>query len=109
MSGQDEYDAARVGGVGATSVARPAVEPASGSGANSRPPLPVLLGSAQEQLPGLARIAAGAAWRSARWTAGATSRSGRLLVRTVSDPAGSAELLEEVARDVADAPRVFTD
>ena len=53
-----------------------------------------------EQVPGIARIAAGAAWRSTLWTAGAARRTGRLVLRTVTDPEASAELLEEVARDV---------
>ena len=61
-----------------------------------------------EQVPGLARIAAGAAWRSTVWTAGATRRTGRLVLRTVTDPEASAELLEEVARDVAEAARAVS-
>ena len=61
-----------------------------------------------EQVPGIARIAAGAAWRSTVWTAGATRRTGRLVLRTVTDPEASAELLEEVARDVAEAARTVS-
>ncbi len=61
-----------------------------------------------EQVPGLARIAAGAWWRSTVWTAGAAGRTGRLVLRTVTDPEASAELVEEVARDVAEAARTVS-
>lgn len=61
-----------------------------------------------EQVPGIARIAAGAAWRSTVWTAGATRRTGRLVLRTVTDPEASAELVEELARDVAEAARTVS-
>jgi hypothetical protein len=61
-----------------------------------------------EQVPGLARIAAGAWWRSTVWAAGATRRTGRLALRAVTDPEASAELLEEVARDVSEAARTVS-
>jgi hypothetical protein len=61
-----------------------------------------------EQVPGMARIAAGAWWRSTVWAAGATRRTGRLALRTVTDPEASAELVEEVARDVAEAARAVS-
>ncbi|MET1060412.1 MAG: Abi-alpha family protein [Nocardioides sp.] len=61
-----------------------------------------------EQVPGIARIAAGAAWRSTLWTAEATRRTGRLVLRTVTDPEASAELLEEVARDLSEAARTVS-
>ncbi len=62
-----------------------------------------------EQLPGMARIAAGAWWRSTVWTADATRRTGRLVLRTVTDPEASAELVEEVARDVGVAARTVAE
>ena len=61
-----------------------------------------------EQVPGIARITAGAAWRSTVWAAGATRRTGRLALRTVADPEASAELVAEVARDVAEAARTVS-
>jgi len=71
--------------------------------------LPALLDTASTQLPGVARIAAGAWWRSAVWTASASGRSGRLLLRVATNPASSGELLEEVARDVSDAARKVSE
>jgi len=71
--------------------------------------LPGLVDTASGQLPGLARIAAGAWWRSAVWTVEAGGRSGRLLLRTATDPEASGELLEEVARDVASAARTVSE
>ena len=84
-------------------------EPRNGEPHHSlRETLPVLLDTASEQLPGMARIAAGAWWRSTVWTVGATRRTGRLVLRSVTDPDASAELIEEVARDVAEAARVVS-
>ncbi|WP_206051045.1 Abi-alpha family protein [Nocardioides speluncae] len=71
--------------------------------------LPGLLDSASEQLPGVARIAAQATMRSAVWTAGASGRSSRLLMRALTDPHASSELFEEIARDVAEAARAVSD
>ncbi|MBD8868226.1 Abi-alpha family protein [Nocardioides donggukensis] len=70
--------------------------------------LPILLDSASDQLPGLTRIVAGAWWRSTTFTAGAAARSGRLLARTVTHPASGAELVQEVAQDVAEATRTIS-
>jgi len=71
--------------------------------------LPGLLDTASTQLPGVARIAAGAWWRSAVWTAGASGRSGRLLLRVATNPQSSGELIEEVARDVSVAARKVSE
>jgi hypothetical protein len=57
----------------------------------------------------MARIAAGVWWRSTVWTVGATRRTGRLVLRSVTDPDASSELIEEVARDVAEAARVVSN
>ncbi|RYP86763.1 DUF4393 domain-containing protein [Nocardioides guangzhouensis] len=57
----------------------------------------------------MARIAAGAWWRSTVWTVGATRRTGRLVLRSVTDPDASSQLVEEVARDVAEAARVISN
>ncbi|WP_217702535.1 Abi-alpha family protein [Nocardioides guangzhouensis] len=77
--------------------------------ASLRETLPVLIDTASEQLPGMARIAAGAWWRSTVWTVGATRRTGRLVLRSVTDPDASSQLVEEVARDVAEAARVISN
>ena len=54
-----------------------------------------------EQLPGLARIA-GSAWlHSAKWATGATARTSRLMLRSVTGPEAFGELVEEIARDVS--------
>jgi hypothetical protein len=82
--------------------------PAGEAHPSLRETLPVLIDTASEQLPGLARIAAGAWWRSTVWTVGATRRTGRLVLRSVTDPDASADLVEEVARDVAEAARVVS-
>ena len=85
-------------------------EPRNGeTHASLRETLPVLLDTASEQLPGMARIAAGAWWRSTVWTVGATRRTGRLVLRSVTDPDASSQLDEEVARDVAEAARVVSN
>jgi hypothetical protein len=57
----------------------------------------------------MARIAATAALRSTAWTIGSGLRSGRLLARTLTDPAVAGELVQEVARDVAEASRTVGD
>lgn len=68
------------------------------------PPIPSLFDPRQvtpDQLPGLARIA-GSAWlHSAKWAAGATGRTGRLMLRSVTGPEGLGDLVEEIARDVS--------
>jgi hypothetical protein len=54
-----------------------------------------------DQLPGLARIA-GSAWlHSAKWAAGATGRTGRLMLRSMSGPDAIGDLVEEIAKDVS--------
>jgi hypothetical protein len=75
------------------------------SGEPTAPPLiPSLFDPRQvtpEQLPGLARIA-GSAWlHSAKWAAGATGRTSRLMLRSVTGPEAFGELVEEIARDVS--------
>lgn len=70
---------------------------------------PALWDEAAEALPGMARIAANAWLRSAAWTVGSGVRSGRLLVRALTDPAMAGELVQEVARDVAEASRAVND
>lgn len=60
-------------------------------------------------LPGLARIAAGTAARSAAWTLGSGLRSGRLLARALTNPAAAGELMQEVANDLAEATRTVSE
>jgi hypothetical protein len=57
----------------------------------------------------MARIAATAAARSAAWTIGSGLRSGRLFVRALTDPETAGEVVQEVARDVAEASRTVSD
>ncbi len=68
------------------------------------PPVPSVFDPRQvapDQLPGLARIA-GSAWlHSAKWAAGATGRTSRLMLRSVTGPDALGELVEEIARDVS--------
>ncbi len=64
---------------------------------------------AAEAIPGVARIAAKAWMRSTAWTVGSGLRSGRLLARTLTDPQAAGELVQEVARDVAEASRTVGD
>jgi Abortive infection alpha len=70
---------------------------------------PALWDEATEALPGVARIAATAWMRSAAWTVGSGVRSGRLLVRALTDPGTAGDLVQEVARDVAEASRTVSD
>lgn len=72
-------------------------------------PIPHVLDEAAEALPGLARIAAAAGIRSARWALESGVRSGRLLARSVNDPEAAGELVEEVARDIAQAGRTVSE
>ena len=62
-----------------------------------------------EALPGVARIAATAAARSAAWTLGSGIRSTRLFARAVTDPDTAGELVQGVAHDVAEASRTVSD
>lgn len=60
-------------------------------------------------LPGLARIAAGTAARSAAWTLGSGLRSGRLLARAMTNPSAAGELMQGVATDLAHATRTVSE
>ncbi len=81
----------------------------NGSHHDHRRTTPVRLGEATEALPGVARIAATAAARSVAWGVGSGMRSGRLFVRALTDPDTAGELVQEVARDVAEATRTVSD
>lgn len=76
-----------------------------------RPPAqaPEVWSEAAEALPGLARIAATAAMRSAAWGLESGVRSSRLLARALTDPDTAGQLVQEVARDVAEATRTVSD
>jgi hypothetical protein len=88
-------------------------DPAQGNGTSPSPSsgtrAPALWDEAADALPGMARIAATAWMRSAAWTVGSGVRSGRLFVRALTDPATAGELVQEVARDVAEASRTVSD
>jgi hypothetical protein len=62
-----------------------------------------------EALPGIMRIAAATSLRGLAWTAGTYVRSGRLMVRALTDRDAAEELLHEVAYDVAVATRTVSD
>jgi len=62
-----------------------------------------------EALPGLTRIAATAAARSAAWTIGSGLRSTRLFARALTDPDTAGELVQGVAQDMAEASRTVGD
>lgn len=85
--------------------------PRDGDGTDGvrRPQPPDLWGEATEALPGMARIASRAAFRSAAWGLGTGVRTGRLFVRALTDPQTAGELVQEVARDVAEATRTVSD
>jgi hypothetical protein len=70
---------------------------------------PGIWDEATEAFPGMARIAATAWVRSAAWTLDSGVRSGKLLVRALTDPQTAGELVQEVARDVAEASRTVSD
>lgn len=70
---------------------------------------PAIWDEATDALPGLARITATTGIRSAFWTLGAGVRSGKLFLRAVTDPQIAGELVQEVARDVAEASRTVSD
>ena len=73
------------------------------------PRAPAVWDEAADALPGVARIAGTALVRSTRWSLGSGLRSGRLLARALSDPQTAGELVQEVARDVAEASRTVSD
>ena len=82
----------------------------NGSGPSSRASRPpAIWDEAAEALPGMARIAATAWMRSAAWAVGSGVRSGRLLARAVTHPEAAGELVQGVARDVAEATRTVSD
>jgi hypothetical protein len=70
---------------------------------------PAVREEAVSSLPGLARIAAGTAARSAAWTLGSGVRSGRLLARALTNPSAAGELVQGVANDLAEATRTVSD
>ena len=70
---------------------------------------PALWQGAAEAPPGMARTAGTVAVRSTVWTLGAGLRSGRLLARTLTDRDAAGELVQGVARDVAEASRRVGD
>jgi hypothetical protein len=76
---------------------------------NGRRSSPAIWSEATEALPGMARIAATTAARSAAWTIGAGVRSSRLFARALTDPETAGELVQGVARDVAEASRTVSD
>jgi hypothetical protein len=53
-----------------------------------------------DALPGLVRIAAGAWWRTAEWTLGASARVTSRLVRAASSGESGTELLEEIGNEI---------
>ncbi|MEO7942212.1 MAG: Abi-alpha family protein [Marmoricola sp.] len=77
--------------------------PASGRG------VPALWDEAAGALPGVARIATRAAFRSAVWGLGSGVRTSRLFVRALTDPQTAGELVQEVARDLSEATRAVSD
>ncbi|MCW2762844.1 MAG: hypothetical protein JWR85_3045, partial [Marmoricola sp.] len=87
-------------------------EPGRTDGPTGVPPrrtTPAIWDEATEALPGMARIAATAWMRSTAWTLGSGMRSGRLVVRALTDPQTAGDLVQEVARDVAEATRTVSD
>lgn len=70
---------------------------------------PALWDEATGALPGMARIATRAAVRSAAWGLGSSVRTGRMFVRALTDRETAGELVQEVARDVAEATRTVSD
>ncbi|MET0839057.1 MAG: Abi-alpha family protein [Marmoricola sp.] len=83
--------------------------PASSNGSGGGSRSPALWDEAAEALPGMARIAATAWMRSAAWAVGSGVRSGRLLARALTHPEAAGELVQGVARDVAEATRTVSD
>ena len=76
---------------------------------NGRRSSPAIWSEATEAVPGMARIAATAVGRSTAWTIGAGVRSSRLVARALTDPETAGELVQGVARDVAEASRTVSD
>ena len=76
---------------------------------NGRRTSPAIWTEATGALPGMARIAARAGVRSAAWTIRSGVRTTRLFARALTDPETAGELVQEVARDVAEASRTVSD
>lgn len=74
-----------------------------------RPATPALWDGAAEALPGMARVAATVAVRSAAWTVGSGVRSGRLFLHALTSREAAGHLVQEVANDVAEATRAVND
>ncbi|MET0997569.1 MAG: Abi-alpha family protein [Marmoricola sp.] len=70
---------------------------------------PAIWDEAAEALPGMARIATRAAVRSAAWGLGTSVKTSRLFARALTDPETAGDLVQEVARDVAEATRTVSD
>jgi Ni,Fe-hydrogenase III small subunit len=83
--------------------------PEASAGANGHRQSPAIWSEATEALPGMTRIAATAALRSAAWGLGSGVRSTKLFVRALGDPASAGELVQNVAHDLAEATRTVSD
>ncbi len=68
-------------------------------------PMPDAFGPAVEALPGLARVAASAAWHTTEWGVRTSARAGRRVARAVGDPTEAAAL----ARDATEAAAVLSE
>jgi hypothetical protein len=55
--------------------------------------------------PALARLAAGAGWRVARWSAGASLRTGARMARAAADPVLAAQVVAEIGQEVREYAR----
>ncbi|MDT9595320.1 Abi-alpha family protein [Nocardioides zeae] len=64
--------------------------------------MPSALAPAVDALPGLARIAAATAYHTAEWGVGASTRTGRKMLRAMVDPAAA----DELSRDLNEAAAV---
>jgi len=80
-----------------------------GSAGSSSRGTPAVWDEAAGAVPGMARIAATACMRSTAWMLGSGVRTGKLVVRALTDPQKAGELVQEVARDVAAATRTVSD
>ncbi|MFL6088679.1 MAG: Abi-alpha family protein [Aeromicrobium sp.] len=69
---------------------------------------PALWEGAVGAVPGVARIAGRASYRSARWALGRGARSARNLARAMTDPAAAGEFVRDLAEDVAEATKAVT-
>jgi hypothetical protein len=90
------------------------IENGTGPGASDpvgtpRRTTPAMWDEAAEALPGMARIASRAAARSAVWGLESGVKTSRLFMRALTNPETAGELVQEVARDVAEATRTVSD